>query len=162
VGEGHKPEDPRERCRGVGRRHSTNEVLEQGRDGKPTRTSAESMEGRPSPKRNANSYHTHRSQNRTEGVPRTSCRGGLNNAPPILTGRAVCTKVCLYGSVRGARSNPRPYRNKRRAEIGNLKSELEKQKPNLPTRKSREGKRSKPLTSRSRDHEGKAKKIFAA
>src|SRR5205823_3567325 len=74
------------------------------------------MEGRPSPKRNANSYHTHRSQNRTEGVPRTSCRGGLNNAPPILTGRAVCTKVCLYGSVRGARSNPRPYRNTERGK----------------------------------------------
>ena len=131
VGEGHKPQDPRERCRGVGRGHSTNEVLEQGRDGKPTRTSAESMEGRPSPKRNANSYHTHRSQNRTEGVPRTSCRGGLNNAPRILTGRAVCTKVCLYGSVRGARSNPRPYRNKRRTERGDPKNRNLKSKSQI-------------------------------
>lgn len=43
--------------------------------------------------------------------PRIAAVRGSRNAPLVLKAGAVCAKVRSYGSVRGAGSNSRPYRN---------------------------------------------------
>src|SRR5436305_1054355 len=69
VGEGHKPQDPRERGWGVGQTSSTNKVPEQRSGEETSDASAEGMEGRRLTKRNSDEDRTHRTPSRTEYVP---------------------------------------------------------------------------------------------
>ena len=112
VGEGYKPYDPYARCWGVGRMRSTCEVPEQGSTGiyRELRRRAWREGVRP---RGTSDNHTHRALYRTERVSGDSQRGGAESFPRYsLEAGAVCTKVCSYGSVRGAGSNPCPYRDR--------------------------------------------------
>src|SRR5438270_7915832 len=111
VGEGHEPNDQHGRLWGVGRMGSTDEVLEQ-RETEYHRNLSGEHGGKPFGQEEC----------ATE-IARTGHRAGLSVSLRIvamrggsialllLKARAVCAKVRSYGSVRGAWSNPRPYRD---------------------------------------------------
>ena len=112
VGEGHEPNDQHVRLWGVGRMGSTDEVLELKRKRNITGSLSGEHGGKPFGQEEC----------ATE-IARTGHRAGLSVSLRIvamrggsialllLKARAVCAKVRSYGSVRGAWSNPRPYRD---------------------------------------------------
>ena len=76
---------------------------------KAEQSAAESVEPRAETKGNANQQSTHRTQSR---VSVSQALERMRQAFAVWTrGRSRMRESCLYGSVRGARGNSRPYRD---------------------------------------------------
>ena len=83
---------------------------------KAERSAAEPVEPRAETKGNADQQSTYRAQNRISVSQALDC---MRQALAVWTrGRSRMRESCTYGSVRGALSNERPYRDNRRAFIG--------------------------------------------
>ena len=82
------------------------------KDGKPL---AENEEGRPLIKENTHQLRTRPTQSGARVSQRlASVRQAEDRLAPLSEIRAVCANECTYGSVRGAISNGRPYRERLR------------------------------------------------
>src|SRR5207253_10249064 len=78
---------------------------------KAEQSAAESVEPRAETKGNANQQSTHRTQSR---VSVSQALERMRQAFAVWTrGRSRMRESCMYGSVRGARGNSRPYRDRR-------------------------------------------------
>src|SRR5947209_8941214 len=78
---------------------------------KAEQSAAESVEPRAETKGNANQQSTHRTQSR---VSVSQALERVRQAFAVWTrGRSRMRESCMYGSVRGARGNSRPYRDRR-------------------------------------------------
>src|SRR5207253_4764088 len=78
---------------------------------KAEQPAAESVEPRAETKGNANQQSTHRTQSR---VSVSQALERIRQAFAVWTrGRSRMRESCMYGSVRGARGNSRPYRDRR-------------------------------------------------
>src|SRR5947207_7597276 len=78
---------------------------------KAEQSAAESVEPRAETKGNANQQSTHRTQSR---VSVSQVLERIRQAFAVWTrGRSRMRESCMYGSVRGARGNSRPYRDRR-------------------------------------------------
>ena len=78
---------------------------------KAEQSAAESVEPRAETKGNANQQSTHRTQSR---VRVSQALERMRQAFAVWTrGRSRMRESCMYGSVRGARGNSRPYRDRR-------------------------------------------------
>src|SRR5438874_10286577 len=78
---------------------------------KAEQSAAESVEPRAETKGNANQQSTHRTQSR---VSVSQALERIRQAFAVWTrGRSRMRESCMYGSVRGARGNSRPYRDRR-------------------------------------------------
>src|SRR5215207_993733 len=78
---------------------------------KAERSAAELVEPRAETKGNAVQQSTHRTQRRTRVTQALDC---MRQALAVWTrGRSRMRESCTYGSVRGAPSNGRPYRDRR-------------------------------------------------
>src|SRR5438876_10381156 len=78
---------------------------------KAEQSAAESAEPRAETKGNANQQSTHRTQSR---VRVSQALERMRQAFAVWTrGRSRMRESCMYGSVRGARGNSRPYRDRR-------------------------------------------------
>ena len=93
--------------------------------GKPTnkaeRSAAEPVEPRAGTKGNANQQHTGRTQSReTVSQVLVSIRQTARNSdlPSLTRGRSRMRESRTYGSVRGAGSNLRPYRDRQQHSPG--------------------------------------------
>ena len=77
---------------------------------KAEQSAAESVEPRAGTKGNANQQSTHRTQSR---VSVSQALERMRQAFAVWTrGRSRMRESCMYGSVRGARGNSRPYRDR--------------------------------------------------
>ena len=77
---------------------------------KAEQSAAESVEPRAETKGNANQQSTHRTQSR---VSVSQALERMRQAFAVWTrGRSRMRESCTYGSVRGARGNSRPYRDR--------------------------------------------------
>ena len=78
---------------------------------KAERSAAEPVEPRAETKGNADQQSTYRAQNRISVSQALDC---MRQALAVWTrGRSRMRESCTYGSVRGALSNERPYRDRR-------------------------------------------------
>jgi hypothetical protein len=103
-----RPYGPRERLRGVGRRHSTDETFEQGRKhvgGEGGGKAADRGEHHPA-------SHVPDSERCTRVPGARRCAACLPVVPPLSEIRAVCANERTYGSVRGAAGDRCPYRDR--------------------------------------------------
>ena len=83
---------------------------------KAERSAAEPVEPRAETKGNADQQSTYRAQNRISVSQALDC---MRQALAVWTrGRSRMRESCTYGSVRGALSNERPYRDRR--DLGEL------------------------------------------
>ena len=77
---------------------------------KAEQSAAESVEPRAETKGNANQQSTHRTQSR---VSVSQALERMRQAFAVWTRGRRMRESCMYGSVRGARGNSRPYRDRR-------------------------------------------------
>src|SRR6266487_439689 len=90
---------------------------------KAEQSAAESVEPRAETKGNANQQSTHRTQSR---VRVSQALERMRQAFAVWTrGRSRMRESCMYGSVRGARGNSRPYRDRNKLPNGVLQRLVE-------------------------------------
>ena len=87
---------------------------------KAERSAAEPVEPRAGTKGNANQQHTGRTQSRETVSQVLACirQTAVSDLPSLTRGRSRMRESRTYGSVRGAGSNLRPYRDHHRLPPG--------------------------------------------